>query len=152
MIIMKERTLILIKPDAISKRLTGIIIDRIERLGLDMKAAKVTEVTDSLAREHYLNLAGKPFLDNVVSFMRGNFNGITDHRIYAFVYEGEDAIEKIRTAIGATDPSKAEPSTIRGAFGAVKNGVMQNCVHASGSKEDAQREINLWFKPEEVLK
>jgi len=148
---MKERTLILIKPDAISKRLTGIIIDRIERLGLDMKAAKVSVVTHELAAKHYEHLKGTPFIGGVISFMMGNFNGITDHRIYAFVYEGENAIAKARAEIGATDPSQALPYTIRGAFGAYKNGVMQNCVHASGSLAEAQREIALWFKPEEVL-
>ena len=152
MIVMKERTLILIKPDAISKKLTGIIIDRIEHLGLDMRAAKVAVVTEALAKEHYANLAGTPFLDNVVLFMRGAFNAIEDHRVYAFVYQGEDAVNKVRAAIGATDPSKADPSTIRGAFGAFKNGVMQNCVHASGSAQEAEREIALWFKAEEVLK
>ena len=84
---MKERTLILIKPDAISKRLTGIIIDRIEHLGLDMKAAKVVIMTEELARKHYPHLEGKPFLQDVINFMRGDYNGIKDHRIYAFVYD-----------------------------------------------------------------
>lgn len=149
---MKERTLILIKPDAISKKLTGIILDRIEHLGLDMKGAKVAVVTEEIAREHYSNLAGTPFLAGVVSFMRGDFNGIDDHRIYAFVYEGDDAVSKVRATIGVTNPEKALPSSIRGAFGAIKNGVMQNCVHASGSPEEAAREISIWFKPEEVLK
>ncbi|MDR0646263.1 MAG: nucleoside-diphosphate kinase [Elusimicrobiota bacterium] len=149
---MKERTLILIKPDAISKRLTGIIIDRIERLGLDMKAAKVIAATEELARKHYSNLEGTPFLENVIAFMLGNFNGIEDHRIYAFVYEGENAVEKIRAEIGSTNPENALPYTIRGSFGALKNGVMQNCVHASASPLEAEREIALWFKPEEVLK
>ena len=149
---MKERTLILIKPDAISKRLTGIIIDRIEHLGLDMKAAKVVVMTEELARKHYPHLEGKPFLQDVINFMRGDYNGIKDHRIYAFVYEGENAVSKVRAALGATDPAKAEPWTIRGAFGCFKDGVMQNCVHASGTPEEAIREINIWFKPEEVLK
>jgi nucleoside-diphosphate kinase len=149
---MKERTLILIKPDAISKRLTGIIIDRLERLGLDMKAAKVIAVTKELAREHYSNLEGNPFLESVISFMLGNFNGIEDHRVYAFVYEGENAIEKVRAEIGATNPEKALPYTIRGAFGSVKNGIMQNCAHASATALEAKREISLWFQPEEILK
>ena len=148
---MKERTLVLIKPDAISKRLTGVIIDRLERLGLDIKGAKVRVMTEDLAREHYSNLAGQPFLPGVISFMRGDFNGIADHRIYAFVFEGEDAIAKVRRALGATDPAKADPWTIRGSFGCFKDGVMQNCVHASGSGEDALREINLWFAPEEIV-
>jgi nucleoside-diphosphate kinase len=149
---MRERTLILIKPDAISKRLTGIIIDRLERLGLNMKAAKVVSVTEDLARKHYANLEGTPYIDNVVKFMTGEFNGIEDNRVYAFVYEGADAVNKVRAEIGVTDPSKALPYTIRGAFGCFKDGVMQNCVHASGSPEEAGREIALWFKPEEVLK
>jgi nucleoside-diphosphate kinase len=148
---MKERTLILIKPDAVEKRLTGIIIDRIERLGLDMKAAKAAVVTRELAREHYANLEGTPYIDNIVAFMTGKYNN-TGGRIYAFVYEGEDAIKKVRAEAGATNPEEALPHTIRGAFGCRRNGVMQNCVHASGSVEDAAREIALWFKPEEVLK
>ena len=148
---MKERTLILIKPDAISKRLTGIIIDRIEHLGLDMKAAKVVIMTEELARKHYPHLEGKPFLQDVINFMRGDYNGIKDHRIYAFVYEGEDAISKIRNLLGPTKPENAAPDTIRGAFGYTKGETMFNCVHASGSTEDAKREIALWFKPEEII-
>ena len=148
---MKERTLVLIKPDAISKRLTGIILDRIEHLGLDMKAAKVVIMTEELAREHYSNLAGKPFLQDVINYMRGDYNGIKDHRIYAFVYEGEDAISKIRTLLGATKPENAAPDTIRGAFGHTEGETMFNCVHASGTPEDAKREIALWFKSEEII-
>ena len=146
-----EKTLILIKPDAISKKLTGIILDRIEHLGLDMKAAKVAVVSEELAKEHYANLAGQPFLPSVIAFMRGDYNDIKDHRIYAFVYEGENAISKIRTLLGATKPENAEPDTIRGAFGYTKGDTMFNCVHASGTPEDAAREIALWFKPEEIL-
>ncbi|ACC99074.1 Nucleoside-diphosphate kinase [Elusimicrobium minutum Pei191] len=146
-----EKTLILIKPDAIEKRLTGVILDRIESLGLQLASAKVAVVTEKLAREHYANLAGTPFVDNVVKFMMGNFNNIENRRVYAFVYKGEDAIAKVRHIIGVTDPDKADPWTIRGQFGQKKNGVIQNCVHASGSQEDAEREIALWFKPEEIV-
>ncbi|MDR0734497.1 MAG: nucleoside-diphosphate kinase [Elusimicrobiota bacterium] len=149
---MKERTLILIKPDAISKRLSGIIIDRIERLDLDMKAAKVAVLTRDLALRHYENLKGAPYLENVIDFMLGKYNGIDDSRIYAFVYAGEDAIAKVRAEIGATNPEAALACTIRGAFGRIKDGIMQNCVHASGTPQDAEREITLWFRPEEVLK
>jgi nucleoside-diphosphate kinase len=117
-----------------------------------MKAAKVVALTEDLARLHYANLAATPFFDNIISFMLGNFNAVKDHRIYAFVYEGEDAVQKVRAELGATSPDKALPYTIRGAFGAVKDGVMQNCAHASGSPQEAEREISLWFKPEEVLK
>ncbi|MDR1124034.1 MAG: nucleoside-diphosphate kinase [Elusimicrobiota bacterium] len=149
---MKERTLILIKPDAISKRLTGIIIDRIERLGLDMKAAKAAVLTRDLALKHYENLKGAPYLESVIDFMLGKYSGIEDHRIYAFVYAGKDAVAKVRAEIGATNPDEALPYTVRGAFGRIKDGVMQNCVHASGTPRDAEREIALWFRPEEILK
>ena len=146
-----EQTLILIKPDAIEKRLTGVILSRLEALGLDIVGAKVVPATEGLLREHYANLKGTPFVDGVVRFMMGDYNHLPDHRIYAFVLRGEDAIKKVRAALGATNPEKADPCSLRGQFGCIKNDVMQNCVHASGSSEDAAREIALWFKPEEVL-
>jgi len=146
-----EQTLILIKPDAIEKRLTGTILSRFEALGLEIVAAKATPTTRELWKKHYANLAGQPFLDSVIDFMMGNFNNLPDHRIYAFVLRGENAITKVRAALGATNPEKADPWTLRGQFGCLKNGVMQNAVHASGSPEDAAREIALWFKPEEIL-
>ena len=147
-----EKTLILIKPDAIEKRLTGIILSRFEALGLEIAGAKVVCATEELLREHYANLQGSPFLDGVLKFMLGEYNNLPDHRIYAFVLRGENAVARVRAALGTTNPEKAEPWTLRGQFGCIKNGVMQNAVHASGTPEEAQREINLWFKPEEVLK
>jgi len=148
---MIERTLVLIKPDAIEKKLCGMVIDRLERLELSLVGAKVLSVTETLIRTHYKHLSGKPFLEDIVRYMMGDFNHLPNHKIYAFVFQGENAIEKIRTAIGATNPEQAAPDTIRGSFGCLKNGVMQNCVHASSSREDAETEIALWFKPEEVL-
>ena len=146
-----EQTLILIKPDAIEKRLTGLILSRLEALGLEIVAAKATVTNRTLWQQHYANLQGQPFLDSVIDFMMGHFNHLPDHRMYAFVLRGENAICKVRTALGATNPEKAEPWTLRGQFGQIKDGVMQNAVHASGSPEDAAREIALWFKPEEIL-
>lgn len=148
---MTEKTLILIKPDAIAKRLTGIILDRIESMGFQMCAAKVAVVTDDLARAHYSNLEGNPVLDGVIKFMKGEYNGIDNHRVYAFVYKGENIISAIRALVGKTDPFQAEPYTIRGQFGVNIRGIMENCIHASGSSEEAEREINLWFKPEEIV-
>ena len=147
-----EQTLILIKPDAIEKKLTGIILSRFEALGLEIAGAKVVCATEELLREHYANLQGSPFLDGVLKFMLGEYNHLPDHRIHAFVLRGENAVARVRAALGATNPEKAEPWTLRGQFGCIKNGVMQNAVHASGTPQEAQREINLWFKPEEVLK
>jgi nucleoside-diphosphate kinase len=146
-----ERTLILIKPDAIEKRIAGIIIDRLENLGLRMVAAKVARVTEKLAREHYDNLKGTPYVDGVVSFMTGQRNNIGGPHVYAFVYEGENAVSRVRSMIGNTNPEKADPWTLRGQFGSIKNGVMENAIHASGSPEEAQREIALWFKKEEIF-
>lgn len=147
-----EKTLILIKPDAIEKRLTGIILSRFEALGLEIAGAKVVCATEDLLRQHYANLAGSPFLEGVLKFMMGDYNHLPDHRIYAFVLRGENAVARVRAALGATNPEKAEPWTLRGQFGCIKEGVMQNAVHASGTLEEAAREIDLWFKPEEVLK
>ena len=146
-----ERTLVLIKPDAIEKRISGLILDRLDHLGLHMTGAKVVSLTEELARAHYKNLEGKPFLDEVIQYMMGEFNNVPNHKIYAFVFQGENAIAKIRQEIGSTNPEKAAPWTIRGSFGRFIGEVMQNCVHASGSPEDAEKEIALWFKPEEVL-
>ena len=150
---MKERCLVLMKPDALEKRLTGMILGRFERLELDIVGAKAVSLTEDLIREHYKHLAGKPFLENVVRYMMGDYNHIANHKILAFVLQGEDAVAKIRRAVGATNPDNAAAWTIRGSFGKFDKAadVVYNCVHASDSAQDAQREIALWFKPEEVL-
>lgn len=150
---MKERCLILIKPDAIEKRITGVIIDRLERLGLTIVGAKVIALDETLIRAHYKHLEGKPFLEGVVRYMMGDHNHITNHKIYAFVLQGESAVSKIREAVGATNPTKAEPGTIRGNFGYydAAQDIVQNCVHASDSPHDAEREIALWFNSAEIL-
>lgn len=150
---MKERCLVLIKPDALEKRLTGVILDRLERLELDIVGAKAIVPTQDLIRAHYEHLAGKPFLENVVRYMLGDYNPAANHKILAFVLQGEDAVAKIRRTVGATNPDNAAPWTIRGNFGKFDKpaDIVYNCVHASDSPQDAQREIALWFKPEEIL-
>lgn len=150
---MKERCLVLIKPDALEKRITGVIIDRLERLGLDIVAAKAVVLTEDLIRKHYQHLAGKPFLEGVVRYMMGDYNHISNHKILAFVFQGEDCVTKIRETLGATNPDNAAPWTIRGNFGKYQKeeDIVQNCVHASDSAADAEKEIALWFQPTEVL-
>ncbi len=150
---MKERCLVLIKPDALEKRITGIIVDRLERLELDIVASKTLSATEDLIRKHYAHLAGKPFLQSTVRYMMGDYNHIPNHKIIAFVFQGEDAVTKIRTALGATNPEKAAAFTIRGSFGKFDKvaDIVYNCVHASDSPEDAEKEIELWFSPGEVL-
>lgn len=141
------------KPDALEKRIVGVVIDRLERLGLDIVASKTLSATEDLIRKHYAHLAGKPFLESTVRYMMGDYNHQPNHKIIAFVFQGEDAVTKIRTTLGATNPDNAAPDTIRGSFGKFDKvaDIVYNCVHASDSAQDAEREIALWFQPQEIL-
>jgi nucleoside-diphosphate kinase len=130
-----ERTLILVKPDAFARNLTGEIIARFERKGLRLTALKQMTMTTDLAERHYAEHAEKPFFGELVSF-------ITSGPLVAMVLDGERAIEAARQVIGATDPLKASPGSIRGDF-AIEVG--QNMVHGSDSPESAAREVGLFF-------
>ena len=154
-----ERTLVLVKPDGMQRHLAGLAIDRLENTHMELIGAKIATVTDRLAREHYALLEGKgPFTDkklfeHLINFIKGEYHGDPKHRVMALVYQGENAVKNIRAAVGATNPEDASPDTIRGAFGRIchKHGYFENVVHASGNAEEANREINIWFKPEEML-
>ena len=130
-----ERTLILVKPDAFARNLTGEIIARFERKGLRIVALKQMVVTEDLAKQHYGEHEGKPFFGELVEF-------ITSAPLVAMVLEGNDAIRAARQVIGATNPLEAAPGSIRGDF-ALEVG--KNMVHGSDSDESAQREANLFF-------
>ena len=130
-----ERTLILVKPDAFARNLTGEIIARFERKGLRLAALKQMTMTTELAERHYAEHAEKPFFGELVSF-------ISSGPLVAMVLEGDRAVEAARQVIGATDPLKAAPGSIRGDF-AVEVG--QNMVHGSDSPESAAREVALFF-------
>jgi nucleoside-diphosphate kinase len=130
-----ERTLILVKPDAFARHLTGEIIARFERKGLRLAALKQMTMTTDLAERHYAEHAEKPFFGELVSF-------ITSGPLVAMVLEGDRAVEPARQVIGATDPLKASPGSIRGDF-AIEVG--QNMVHGSDSPESAAREVGLFF-------
>src|ERR1700754_288821 len=130
-----EKTLILVKPDAFARGLTGEIIARFERKGLKIVAAKHMTVTEELAKQHYGEHDGKPFFGELVEF-------ITSGPIVALVLEGEDAIRAARQVIGATNPLEAAPRSIPGDFGL---SVGQNMVHGSDSPESGQREASLFF-------
>jgi nucleoside-diphosphate kinase len=148
-----EQTLILIKPDGHFRRLTGLTIDRLDASGLGMVAAKMVSVSEKLAREHYKSLSDKPFFENLIKYIRGEFHGLTDNRVLAMVYRGENAIKKVREVAGATNPEQAAPGTIRGSFGRVTTaGQFENVLHASSDPVDAAREVALWFGPDEILK
>jgi nucleoside-diphosphate kinase len=130
-----DRTLILVKPDAFARNLTGEIIARFERKGLRIVALKQMIVTEELAKEHYAEHDGKPFFGELVSF-------ITSGPIVAMVLEGTEAVKAARQVIGATNPLEAVPGSIRGDF-AVEVG--QNMVHGSDAPESAAREAGLFF-------
>lgn len=148
-----EQTLVLIKPDGAKRRLTGLVLDRLEAAGLSLAAAKVVSVTEALARKHYEEHLGKSFYENLIRYIQGEFHQIPHSRVLALVFEGEGAVALTRKVSGATDPEKAEPGTIRGSFGRVtRDGQIENVVHASANVEDARREIQLWFSPSEIVR
>jgi nucleoside-diphosphate kinase len=130
-----ERTLVLIKPDAMGRRLAGEILARFERRSLQVRAARLVEVERDHAESHYEEHAEKPFFGELVEF-------ITSGPTLALVLEGESAISVVRTTIGATSPLDAAPGTIRGDLALA---MPDNLVHGSDSPESAQREIALWF-------
>jgi nucleoside-diphosphate kinase len=136
-----ERSLVLIKPDAIQRGLTGEIISRIERRGLKILAAKMLRMDKALAQRHYAIHKGKGFFDDLVNF-------IASSPILAIVFQGKNSVEIIRQTMGETDPAKAKPGTIRGDFGV---DISRNVIHGSDSVESALKEIELFFPPEEIF-
>jgi len=130
-----ERSLILIKPDAVQRALAGEILGRIERRGFTLRAAKLLRVDRALGEEHYAEHREKPFFGELVDF-------IASAPTLALVVEGEGAIATLRTTIGATNPAEAAPGTIRGDLALA---MPNNLVHGSDSPESAAREIALWF-------
>jgi nucleoside-diphosphate kinase len=136
-----ERTLVLIKPDAMERALAGEILARFEQRGLRVRAAKLVQVDRELAEQHYAEHAEKPFFGELVEF-------ITSAPTLALVLEGESAIGVVRTTMGATNPASAAPGTIRGDLALA---MPDNLVHGSDSPESAEREIGLWFSDDELV-
>ena len=136
-----ERSLVLIKPDAMQRGIAGIIISRLEGQGLKPVALRMLHLDKALAERHYAIHAGKPFFEDLISY-------ITSTPIIAIVFEGEGAVEVIRKTMGATDPARAEPGTIRADFG---SDILRNVVHGSDSIETADKEIELFFDKDEVF-
>lgn len=136
-----ERSLVLVKPDGVQRGLIGEIISRLENRGLRLVAAKFLQVSQELAKEHYAVHAGKPFYDPLIAF-------ITSSPVMAMVWTGPDAIVAIRQMMGKTRGTEADPGTIRSDYGIQTR---MNLTHASDSVENAEVEIALWFKPEELV-
>jgi nucleoside-diphosphate kinase len=130
-----EKTLVLIKPDAVERNIIGEIISYYEKRGLKVIGIKTIKADISTAQAHYKEHKGKSFFDKLINY-------ITRGRLCVLMLEGEDAVAKVRMFNGNTDPAKAEKNTIRGMYGISKT---ENTVHASDSIESVQREMNIWF-------
>jgi nucleoside-diphosphate kinase len=138
---MAERTLVLIKPDAVERKLAGEILARLERRGLGLRGVKLVQVDRDLAERHYAEHSEKPFFGELVEF-------ITSSPTLALVVDGESAIGVVRTTMGATNPVDSAPGTIRGDLALA---MPNNLVHGSDSRESAEREIALWFSDDELV-
>ena len=136
-----QRTLILLKPDAVQRRLVGEVTARFERKGLRLAGLKLVQASRELAEKHYAVHKGKPFYESLLSFL-------TSGPTVAMVWEGREAVAACRNLMGVTDGAKAPPGTIRGALAI---SVQNNLVHGSDSPENAASEIALWFKNEELV-
>ena len=136
-----ERSLVLIKPDAMQRGLAGTIIARLEKQGLKLVAIKMLHLDKALAKQHYAIHVDKPFFNSLVNY-------ISSAPIIAIVFEDKGAIEAIRKTVGATDPAKAEAGTIRRDFGV---NIERNAIHGSDSVETAAKEISLFFSADEIF-
>jgi len=147
-----QYTMIILKPDALIKSLTGNILSRLLEARLRIIGAKVVKVSRELAELHYEHLKDEPFFDDLYEYFSGEAYGPEYERVLVFVSKGVDAISKVRRIAGATNPLDADPITIRGAYGRInKKGIMENVIHCSDSEESAKKEIHLWFDPDEII-
>lgn len=146
---MEQATLVLIKPDGLKKSLTGNILTRLSETKLDIVGARIVKVSRELAEKHYALLKEKPFFEDLLKYLMGEYH---KRKVMALVYYGEDAIQKVRNICGATNPEEADPVSIRGAYGRITTkGVYENVIHASTNQEESEREIKLWFGPDEII-
>jgi len=156
-----DKTLVIIKPDGLKKSLTGNIITALSETKLKIVGAKVVKVPRELAEKHYSKLKenliakqgkqkGEKLYENILDYLTGKFH---TNRVFAMVWSGEDAIEKLRNVAGETNPEKADSISIRGKYGRINSetNVMENVIHVSDSVENAIKEIALWFNPDEIV-
>ena len=145
-----EATLVLIKPDGLAKSLTGNVLTRLSEAKLEIAAAKCARVTKKLAEDHYYQLRHKPFYRALIEYLMGKYH--TRKKVLALVYVGPNAIKKVRELSGATNPEEADPTTIRGQYGRITTkGVYENVIHASSDAKESEREIKLWFQPDDII-
>lgn len=136
-----ERTFLMIKPDGVQRNLVGAIIARFEQRGYKLVGMKLLQISRELAEKHYAEHVGKPFFEGTVSY-------ITSSPVVAMVWEGKNVVAGARDMIGATNPNNAAAGTIRGSFGL---DISRNVIHGSDSPTSAEREINLYFSPGELV-
>lgn len=147
---MIQQTLVLIKPDGLKKSLTGNILTRLSETKLEIVAAKIVRVSRELAEEHYRHMRDKPFFEELIKYIQGELH--ERRKVLAMVYWGEDAIRKVGDLAGATNPEEADPTTIRGSYGRITTkGIYENVIHTSTNEQEAEREIKLWFQPDEII-
>ncbi|MBC5637070.1 nucleoside-diphosphate kinase [Ornithinibacillus sp. BX22] len=136
-----EKTFLMVKPDGVQRNLVGEIVNRFERKGFKLVGAKLMQISEELASEHYGEHKERPFFGELVEF-------ITSGPVFAMVWEGEKVISTAREMMGKTNPAEALPGTVRGDFGVT---VGKNVIHGSDSPESAEREINLFFNQNELI-
>ena len=147
---MDQQVLVLIKPDGLKKSLTGNILTRLSETKLEIVAAKMVRVSRELAIEHYKHMKDKPFFEELIKYIQGELHD--RRKVMAMVYWGEDAITKVRQLAGSTNPEEADPTTIRGSYGRITTkGLYENVLHTSSNEEESEREIKLWFEPDEII-
>lgn len=136
-----QKTFLMVKPDGVQRNLIGEIVQTFEKKGFKLAGAKLMNISEALAKQHYGEHADKPFFGELVDF-------ITSGPVFAMVWEGENVIKTARQMMGATNPAEAQPGTIRGDYGVT---VGKNIIHGSDSEASAEREINLFFDEAEIL-
>lgn len=136
-----EKTFLMVKPDGVQRSLIGEIVQRFEKKGYQLVGAKLMQISQELAEQHYAEHKERPFFGELVSF-------ITSGPVFAMVWQGENVIKVAREMMGKTNPAEAAPGTIRGDFSVQ---VAMNVIHGSDSPESAEREVNLFFNPEELV-
>ena len=146
---MEQQTLVLIKPDGLVKSLTGDILSKLSSPKRIIIGAKIVRVSRELAEEHYKHLKNEKFFPELIKFIMGEYH---TKRVMALVYEGENVIDEIREIAGSTNPEEAHPESIRGKYGRITTrGTFENVIHASENEKEAEREIKLWFMPDELV-
>lgn len=147
----KNPVLVIVKPDGMNKNMQGMVLDRFAQEGLEMIAIKLYQPTQAEAEAHYLHIQHKPFFKKQIDFFLGST--YKNKKLLFMVYYGENAVKRSRKLAGATNPEEAALTSIRGAYGRITTSdIYENVIHVSSDKKEAEREIKLWFTPDEITK